>query len=224
MNGIHDLGGMHGFGPIEIERDEPLFHAPWEARVLGIMETTLYELELYNEDALRHGIEQMAPADYLHASYFARWLASIEYNLVQADVVSSAEIDARLRTLQGHPDTPPPENATDPRRTPPPVDHSPYVMPSPTPRFAAGNQVVTRNIHPQHHTRLPRYARGKQGVITMVHGPTPRPDARVHGFGDHPDTVYNVRFTAQELWGEAADPRQTISLDLFDSYLEPTVS
>lgn len=219
MNGIHDMGGMHGFGPVEIERDEPVFHAAWEGRARAMMQLTMAR-KIYNLDAFRYGIEQMEPADYLRASYFERWLTSVEYHLDQQGVVTREEMDARIELLQRDPaaSTPVGESIERPRAASAESESAP---PAITPRFAVGDAVVTRTIHPQHHTRIPRYARGKRGVVNIVHGPTPLPDTRAHGLGDEPGIVYSVRFAARELWGESAEPRQTVSIDLWESYLLP---
>jgi len=214
MNGIHDMGGMHGFGPIDRE-EHPL--AGWERRVRALMNQTLGP-GLYNLDAFRYGIEQMAPAGYLGASYFERWLTTVEYNLVQAGVLAERELDTRMASIQ-----PPPGGHY---RTigagPPPMDgvHIPESA-AIAPRFAVGDAVLTRNANPAGHTRLPRYARGKRGVINRVHGSDPLPDTNAHGLGEHPQTVYSVRFDARELWGKDAEPNQTVSIDLWESYLEP---
>jgi len=220
MNGIHDMGGMHGFGPVQIEEDEPVFHAAWEGRARAMMQLTLAQ-RLYNLDAFRYGIEQMEPVEYLRASYFERWLTSVTYNLIQQGVITLDELDQRTRQLQRDPSAELPIlNSSVPAPALQRVERS-SSEPVAVARFTVGGTVVTRAIHPLHHTRLPRYMRGKRGVINIVHGPTPLPDTRAHGLGEQPGIVYSVRFTAQELWGEAAEPRQTVSIDLWDSYLEP---
>jgi nitrile hydratase len=218
MNGIHDLGGMHGFGPIVREADEPLFHAAWEAHVDVVRKLVILQQGLFTLDAARYGIERMAPAEYLRASFYERWLASLEYNLALQGLITRDELDARVAFLRDHPDaTPPPAAHSQP---PSRVPAAPTVPP-PTPRFAVGDAVVTRNVHPVGHTRLPRYARGKRGVIHHLHGPHTFPDTNAHGLGEQPQPLYTVRFAARELWGESAEPRQTVSLDLWDSYLDP---
>ena len=210
MNGIHDMGGMHGFGPIDRE-EHP--HAGWEARVRALLHLTARAAP-FTGNAPRYGIEQMDPADYLQTPYFARWLSSIEYNLIQAGILTEGELDSRQ---------PPPGHW--PRTIgagPPPIDgiHIPDIATG-APRFAWGDHVVTRNINPAGHTRLPRYARGKRGVINRVYGAAPLPDTNAHGLGEHPQAVYSVRFDARELWGNDAEPNQTVAIDLWDCYLEP---
>jgi nitrile hydratase beta subunit len=224
MNGIHDLGGMHGFGPVVREENEPVFHADWEGTVYAISQVLRGTFGVFNLDEFRHGIERMAPVHYLEASYYERWLASIETNLIEKGVLSKAELDARIRLLQNNPET------TFPRRDNPALAERVLearprngIRPAgdgPAPRFAVGDAVVARNINPVGHTRLPRYVRGKRGVVDQVRGIQVFPDANAHGLGEQPQTVYSVRFTGRELWGEAADPRQRLYIDLWESYLE----
>lgn len=219
MNGVHDMGGMHGFGPVVREENEPLFHAEWEARVRAMMYATVGRV--FNLDEFRYGIEQMPPADYLRSSYFERWLATVEYNLIEKGVLTSAELDARTALLQQQPDAtlPSPGSAESPWRDAPAIPYGP--IPEIAPRFAVGDAVVTRNQHPTGHTRLPRYTRGKRGVIYLVHGPEVFADTNAHGLGEQPQVVYSVRFAARELWGDAAEPDGTLNIDLWESYLEP---
>jgi nitrile hydratase len=220
MNGVHDMGGMHGFGPIEREVDEPVFHADWEAHVRALQRLTVGR-GYFNLDAFRYGIERMDPADYLRSSYFERWLATIEYNLIHEGHLTADEVNARAAYLRDHPDAqfPPPErDEPGEQRENRQTGES---LPVLTPRFAVGDEVVTRNVHATGHTRLPRYARGKRGVIQIVHGSEVFPDTNAHGLGENPQVVYNVRFDGQELWGSSAEPRQTLSIDLWESYLDP---
>ncbi|MDQ3549240.1 MAG: nitrile hydratase subunit beta, partial [Chloroflexota bacterium] len=210
---------MHGFGPVEPEANEPLFHAEWEARVRAMMYATVGRV--FNLDEFRYGIEQMPPADYLRSSYFERWLATVEYNLIEKGVLTSAELDARTALLQQQPDAELPLTGSVERpwqtveeKTEPPVTEI-------TPRFAVGDAIITRNQHPARHTRLPRYTRGKRGVIHLVHGPEVFADTNAHGLGQNPQVVYSVRFAARELWGDAAEPDGTLNIDLWESYLEP---
>jgi len=222
MNGVHDLGGMHGFGPIEREINEPLFHAPWEGRVRSMM-TLSVERGYFSLDAFRHGIERMAPAEYLRAPYFERWLTSVERNLIEHGFLSHEEMETRIAWLRDHPATEPPPASAAPSPAPsPPLAPPPGSTPPPlAPRFAVGDPVVTRNVHPTGHTRLPRYARGKRGIIDRQHGTHLFPDTNAHGLGEQPQPLYIVRFAAQELWGESAESGGAVSLDLWESYLEP---
>lgn len=220
MNGVHDMGGMHGFGPVVPEADEPVFLAAWEAHVLAMQRLTVGQ-GLFNLDAFRLGIERMDPAHYLRSSYYERWLATLETNLIGAGLVSPAELETRTDLLRDQPDAVP---------VPPAVASSPAEDPYSTPgkplhalaaRFAVGDPVLTRNVHPPGHTRIPRYVRAKRGVVHLIHGPEIFPDTNAHGLGEQPQTVYSVRFAAQDLWGASAEPRQSLFIDLWESYLEP---
>jgi nitrile hydratase len=183
------------------------------------MVTLTRDRDYYTIDAFRHGIERMAPAHYLRAPYFERWLASMEVNLIDHGFLSDDEVDARIEYLRQHPETTVlPNGDVAPGREKPAVNASPSL---PASRFAVGDAVVTCNTHPWGHTRLPRYARGKRGMIQRLHGAQIFPDTNAHGLGENPQPLYAVRFDARELWGESAEPRQTVSIDLWESYLKP---
>jgi nitrile hydratase subunit beta len=223
MDGVHDLGGVHGFGPVAREENEPTFHAPWEAAVVAIMRATLGRS--FNLDEFRHAIERMDPAHYLSSSYYEHWLDGIARLLTEKGVVSRDELEARTAFFDERPGAP----ATAALWTPPPASTADLAMipetsfreaPA-TPRFAPGEVVITRNIHPRGHTRLPRYARGKRGVIAAQRGTHVFPDSNAHGLGEQPQPLYTVRFDARELWGEAAEPNHHVHLDLWESYLIP---
>lgn len=224
MDGVHDMGGMHGFGPIPIEKDEPVFHEPWEGRVYAL--GAAGSLGMFpNIDASRHSLEKLPPDVYLSSSYYERWLKRAELRLVELGVITQAELDARIAQYEADPTRPVP------RRSDPEIDararrrfdrpvalHQPDGAP---PRFKVGDRVRTRNIHPPGHTRLPRYARDKQGVIHIVHGSHVFPDTNAHGLGPQPQGVYSVRFDARELWGDDTEGPGQVYLDLWDAYLEP---
>ncbi|MEN8183944.1 MAG: nitrile hydratase subunit beta [Myxococcota bacterium] len=217
MNGIHDLGGMHGFGSVEREADEPLFHAPWEGRVFALLGLLLAR-GVTNVDAFRHGIERLDPATYLTAGYYGRWLASMETLCDEAGVVRRSELRARMQALSegsrlapARPlDLPPAAAAGDGYRRP--LEEAP--------RFGAGDRVRARNLNPPGHTRLPRYVRSRSGCVSKLHGGFVFPDSHAHGGGEQPQHLYTVRFETRELWGTEAEPG-FVHLDLFESYLEP---
>jgi nitrile hydratase subunit beta len=215
MNGVHDMGGLHGFGPVIREENEPRFHADWEAHVVAMADLTE---SYYTIDEFRHGIERMQPVHYLHSSYFERWLATIELNLVEKGYLSEGEVDTRMDLLRRQPDVerPTPGSAAVKR-----AHEQQAASPDRRPRFAVGDVIVTRNDHPAGHTRLPRYARGKRGVIHQLHGAQVFPDSNAHGRGEDPHVLYNVRFDGRELWGDDADGTLTVYLDLWEPYLEP---
>ena len=218
MNGVHDFGGMHSFGPIDLgPYGQATFHADWEKLVDVIAELTVGSC--FNVDAFRHGIERMDPAHYLRASYFERWLETITINLIDGGFLTAEEMDARTDLLRRQPDAAPPRPDPSSSRVPEQVPEP--ALPRLTPRFAPGDLVFTRNVHPTGHTRLPRYARGKRGTVHLVHGPTVFADTNAHGLGEHPQVVYNVGFDGRELWGDSCEPGTMVSLDLWESYLEP---
>jgi nitrile hydratase beta subunit len=223
MNGAHDLGGMHGFGPVVREENEPLFHDDWEKTVF-MMSRTMRVRGIINIDESRHGIERMPPAEYLAASYYERWLASLERNLIDKGVISRQELDERLALLLEQPETPTPRRE-DPElitllKTPV-SQREQYEREGPPGRFVAGDVVVTKNVHPTGHTRLPRYVRGKRGTIHEVRGSYVFPDTNAHGQGEQPQPMYTVCFEGQELWGTSTEPRERVYIDLWEPYLEP---
>lgn len=218
MNGIHDMGGMHGMGPVQAEVGEPVFHEPWEARVY-VLTRAIGAWRKWNIDTGRFYIEQIPPAEYLRMSYYEKWFTRLVELLVKTGMVSRDEIQT------GKP-------APDSQKLSPPlhVDRVPVVAldrniapsrePSVRPRFKAGQRVRALNLHPTGHTRLPRYARGKIGKIDRDHGVYNFPDTHADGRGPKRQHVYSVRFAARELWGEQASPRDCVYLDLWDDYLE----
>jgi nitrile hydratase len=224
MDGIHDLGGMQGFGPVEREANEPVFHAPWEAEVLAIMRAG-GSRGLYNIDEFRHGIERMDPAHYLRATYYEKWLDGITRLLVEKGVVSEADLAARAEFFRARPGAPAREAVKGPlpagaRASWDWLQSSVRDAPG-APRFKPGDAVVTRHVHPHGHTRLPRYVRGKRGVIHRLHGIHVYPDTNAHGQGEQPQPLYSVRFEGRELWGESAEPNEQVHVDCWESYLLP---
>ena len=221
MNGIHDLGGMHGFGRVPVEASAP-YHAAWELRVAAIM-LGLLRRGFYSLDAFRHGVETMAPAHYLRASYFERWRTSVEQNLIRSGALSAAELDERRRALEQGTKPSAPRQSQRVAEAPDSLGQRPGFVREleATPRFRSGERIRTRNLNPSGHTRLPGYARGKRGRIDRVYPGFVFPDTNAHGQGENPQYLYNVRFEAAELWGDAAEPASSVAIDLFESYLEP---
>lgn len=218
MNGIHDMGGMHGMGPIEHERQEPAFHAPWEGRVYALSRALRARGGKWNIDSDRHGIELLPPADYLRMTYYERWFARMIARLIATGDATQTEIDTGM-AASGAPRGTPMMTAQNAagivgrrgsfRRDTPAVA-----------QFKAGQRVRARNINPEGHTRLPRYARGKAGVVVLDRGVYVFPDSNAHFLGEKPQHLYSVRFAARDLWGERASPRDAVHLDLWDDYLE----
>jgi nitrile hydratase beta subunit len=223
VDGIHDLGGMHGFGSVAPEATDqavnrtarPRFRQAWEGRVVGMFVPLLIQ-GWFGIDAFRHGIERLAPAFYLQSHYFERWRHSVADNLLRAGVLAPGELEARVEALRAG-------RAPAPARPPPPPR-----PPEPgfvraidaAPRFAVGDRVRSRSFHPPGHTRLPRYARGKRGRVERVHPAFVFPDSNAHGRGEQPQYLYTVAFASRELWDEDGEPGLTVNLDLFESYLE----
>lgn len=224
MNGIHDLGGMQGFGPVQRDPAEPVFLTPVDGRTLALNVVGL-GAGLYNLDEFRRTRENLDPVDYLEMTYYQSWAESFSRLLVEKGVFSQQQIDDRHAYFQAHPDAAPGQLLSDPV----PGGQSwarafDYERPGgDPPRFAPGDAVRARNIHPSHHTRLPRYARDKRGRIDAVCGSYVFPDSNAHGHGEDPRPLYRVRFEARELWGpdsEAAGA-SAVYLDCWEPYLEP---
>ena len=218
MNGVHDMGGMHGMGPVVYEKDEPVFHAPWEARAYAL-NRAMGAWGKWNIDASRHQIELIPPAEYLRMSYYEKWMTRLAELMVKHGLVTRAELESG-KPAPGSSKATPPLTAemvgqTLGRGVPTGRD-----VPA-APRFKPGQRVRARNIHPAGHTRLPRYARGKLGTVARDHGVFVFPDTNAHFLGEKPQHVYSVRFAALELWGEKAGRRDAVYVDLWDDHLEP---
>jgi len=217
MNGVHDLGGMHGMGPVEIEKDEPVFHAEWEARTYALT-IACGSHRKWNIDVSRHSRERMPPADYLAATYYERWLFGLRTLLVEQGLVTARELETGRAEGQADPAgvlrAHQVENFLANRiRARVDVEAAP--------RFRAGQSVVARNIHPSGHTRLPRYARGRRGVIDRDYGVFIFPDTNAMTRDKKPQHLYGVRFSARELWGAAASTRDSVYVNLWDDHLDP---
>jgi nitrile hydratase subunit beta len=216
MNGVHDMGGMDGFGKVEPEPNEPAFHAPWEGRVLAMQRSMGYA-GAWHIDMARFAQEQLPPQVYLTASYYQRWALGLEKNLVDRGFADADEIAAGHALRPGKPIARKltPDAVTGLTRG------SYYRQAQGPARFKPGDKVRTKNLHPATHTRLPRYARGRVGVVELVHGCHAFPDAVAIDHGDDPQWLYTVVFDGRELWGADTDPSLTVSIDAFEPYLEP---
>lgn len=218
MNGAQDLGGQMGFGPVNPEKDEPYFHAEWEKRALAVT-LAMGATGQWNIDTSRHARETLHPADYLAKSYYDIWLSGIEKMMVERGLVTDDELRSGkmavpaktvARVLKR-------DDVAAALARGGPCKREPQTVA----RFTAGQPVRTKNINPTGHTRLPRYARNKVGVIEMVHGVFVFPDTNAHDGGENPQWLYTVTFTGPELWGEGADKMLLTSIDAWESYLEP---
>jgi nitrile hydratase beta subunit len=218
MNGIHDMGGMHGMGPIHYEKDEPVFHSWWEGRVFAL-NRALAAWGKWNLDASRREQELIPPAEYLRMSYYERWYANLVTLLLKSGLLTRDELETGQPAHGSARRTPPLAAAAVPAYEANRAAASRRI--ATVPRFQAGQRVRALNIHPTGHTRLPRYARGKTGTINRLHGAYVFPDTNAQYLGENPQHVYSVRFTGRELWGEQAGPRDAVYVDLWDDYLEP---
>jgi nitrile hydratase len=216
MNGVHDMGGMQDMGPIEYEKDEPVFHSRWEGRVMAMLQAVGATGKL--RGAGRPAIESIPPAEYLRMSYYERFLTALIEGMVFSGLVTREEV-ASGKPAPGSARSVPALGAADAARLPFRV--STAARPVVAPKFRVGQRVRARNMHPLGHTRLPRYARGRLGVIARDHGVQSLPDTNVYGLGQKPQHVYSVRFAARELWGEQASPRDAVYIEMWDDYLEP---
>jgi len=217
MDGIHDMGGMQGFGHTKALDAGPPFAAHWEGQAfaLGLLAIRASGANLH---AFRHAIERVPAARYL-TGYYARWLMGAQNLLRDSGVVSDEEVTARAARLSG-------QDAAEPAR---PELRKPD-MPSggpgnlrsldSPPAFAVGDAVRTRDLHPSGHTRLPRYVRRRAGTVAAIQPAQVFPDCAAHFRGEDPQHVYSVEFASAELWGAGCEPF-TLSIDLFEPYLEP---
>ena len=198
------MGGMDGFGPVKPETNEPVFHADWEGRVLGLVNTMLRSAGV-NVDEFRHAIERIPPARYLASSYYERWLAAVETLLLERGIVTREELDS----------LPSPERAEAPTAAKPALKAE---KPRARAKFKPGDRVRVRNTNPAGHTRSPRYVRGKSGIVRRDHGMYVLADSNAHHAGENRQHVYSVEFTARELWGR--NEREKLLIDLWEDYLE----
>jgi len=217
MNGVHDMGGFQDMGFIQAEKNEPVFHAPWEGRVFAMVIAVDGD---WTEPGFRHEVERMPPVDYLRISYYEKWLRALTAKMLETGLITQAELDS------GKPvgSAPPKyellkasqvaqamaEGGSSSRDTPAVA------------RFRVGQIVRALNVHPGGHTRLPRYVRGHEGTIVRDYGVFSFPDMHVDPKSDKPQHLYSVRFAARKLWGTAAAAHDAVYLDLWDDYLEHT--
>lgn len=226
MDGIHDMGGMQGFGAVPRETDEPVFHSRWEAQVFGLLESAGASGLTRNVDAFRHAIERLPPLDYLADGYYGRWLACLETLLMEQGLITREEYAARLRAngctrapARASPPDPPWSAATGQSEQDAAGPQRDLAV---TPQFSIGERVRVRDLHYRGHTRLPGYVRGRRGMIVAQLGGWVYPDTHAHGMGASPRHLYTVRFEAGELWTNDAEARTCMHVDLFEPYLEPS--
>jgi nitrile hydratase subunit beta len=215
MNGPHDMGGFTGFGPVQHEENEPVWHAAWEPRAFALV-LAMGMTGSWNIDIARHARERLPALTYWRSSYYEMRHYAMVLQLIELGLVSAIE------EASGGSATPP-----KPVKRVPKAAEIPAILSAGGPAsrpsnreagFGIGDKVRARNINPGGHTRLPRYARGKAGEIVAVHGTHVFPDSNAHGRGEDPHWLYTVRFTAEELWGKPA--RDSVCIDLLEPYLE----
>jgi nitrile hydratase subunit beta len=217
MNSVHDMGGQQGMGPVVYEKNEPVFHAAWEGRIYAL-NRAIRVWRKWSLDTDRHALELMSPVDYLRMSYYERWVHRLEAQLVKYGLVSKEEIESGRPAPGSTKASPALALAISDRWLSRGIASS--LDPKVRPLFKESQRVRARNINPTGHTRLPRYARGKIGVVVRDHGVYLFPDSNAHFQGEKRQHVYCVRFAARELWGNNASPRDSVHLDLWDDYLE----
>jgi len=207
MDGIHDLGGRAGFGSIEVEANEPTFHAPWESTAWRLLIGSIAALKAFNTDEYRHSIERIPPVEYLSARYYERVLTGVTTLLIEKGYVDLDDLERRAggRFPIAQPVRP---NSDDGIEAPA------------TARFAVGDRVRVRDMHQPGHTRAPAYVHGREGIVVHVAPPFGYPDASAHGLPGRREPTYHVEFAAEELWGEDSETDTSVVVDLWESYLE----
>lgn len=221
MNSIHDLGGMHGMGPLPLEENEPIWHADWERGAFGV-NILLLMAGVYNADESRHAMEKIPALHWLASPYYEHWVDGVARILTEKGIATAEELRS------GQSAAPLPDSLRDLASVP--VDeiekacttNHPVTGPVATePAFKQGDKVRAVNINPRTHTRLPRYIRGHVGTVVRYAGPLLYADARAHG--SSPDTAkhsYCVRFEGHALWGPDAGPKDAVYIDLYETYIE----
>jgi nitrile hydratase len=213
VDGVHDLGGRDGFGPVVVEPDEPVFHAPWERTARALIIATVSAVPNPSGGAMRHTIERMDPGLYLTTSYYEHWLTAAATLAVEGGLLTHAELEERAGGAYPlcrpvHPDAP--------------AEAAAAAAVVGAGRFIVGSRVQVRRWHPRGHTRCPAYVMGRIGIVTRVDGAFNVPDVEAHSSDRIPEATYSVRFEADELWvdGQAG---VTVNVDLWDRYLEAAV-
>ncbi len=217
MNGPHDLGGAHGFGPVVPELDEPPFHADWERRMFALT-LAMGGTGMWTLDMSRHAREQVPPPDYLASTYYEIWLKGLERLLVERGLATDEEIASGRAS---EPPIPLPRKPTADKVAAGLARGAPTERePSAAAVFNVGDNVRARIINPSGHTRLPRYVRGRRGRIAAVRGAHVFADASAAGRDEDARWLYSVAFDAAEVWGPEGRAGDEIVIDLWEPYLE----
>jgi nitrile hydratase subunit beta len=221
MNGVHDMGGQQGFGPVQLEDKAPLFHAPWESRAMAVT-VAMGASGQWNIDLSRSARESLPPAIYLSSTYYEIWIRALEKLMLERGMVTQAELasgqqiepPAKVNKVLSRVSVDAALKAGSPTERP--IDQAPL--------FKVGQRVRARNMHPQGHTRLPRYVRGHVGTVVSVHGGHVFPDGHTSRatppFNEPVEWLYTVVFDGPTLWGETSDPTVEVTVDAWESYLQ----
>ncbi|MER5542402.1 nitrile hydratase subunit beta [Streptomyces sp. NPDC002589] len=220
MDGIADMGGTPGWGPVQPpKKNEPVFAEPWQGRAFALAILS-NRVSGGNLDSFRHALERLDRAAYLEEGYYGRWLNAGELRLLDSAILAPGAVDARARNLRGeHVEEPPIPEPAKPDYTP--TAEGTLRSVDTAPAFEVGEHVRAKDMSPPGHTRLPRYVRGHVGVVDMVQPAGVLPDTNAHFLGENPQYVYSVRFDSHELWGAGAESFD-LTVELFESYLDAT--
>ncbi len=215
MNSTHDLGGMHGFGPIDRSQVDN-FNQQWEEKVFGLT-LACGMLGKWNLDQSRFAREQMHPGEYLQSSYYEHWLHGLELLLVEHGLVTREELNEGNPATRGELNAVPAEKVQGILKQ----GASTQLESERAPVFQTGDTVQVRNFNPRTHTRAPRYIRGCNGVVSAHYGAHIFPDQHAANGTKLSAHLYSVRFEAGELWGSThGEERSAVYVDVFESYLE----
>ena len=201
MDGVHDLGGKQGFGPVRFAPNAPVFHADWEPKVNALYGLCVRK-GVFNMDEYRHAIERMDPRHYLSASYYERSLTGMASLLVEKGLTTLDELQRLAGGRFPLASTLGTGRANVADRT----------------SFKPGDTVWVRSDYVSGHVRMPAYIRGKRGIVVSVSPAYPFPDAHAHGVAAQDEPTYDVRFSAEELWPGSSDAAM-IHVGVFESYL-----
>lgn len=223
MNGVHDLGGTDGVGPVVYEVDEPVWHADWEKAVFSMFFAGFLN-GYFNLDQFRSGIEQMPAAEYLSSSYYEHWLHTVENHGVRTGNLDPNELDRLTQYYLDNPEAALPDK---PNEDVAPTFEAVTKSGGPAKRessaaavFSTGDTVRIADDSPFGHTRRAGYIRGKHGVIDRVRDAYVYPDSAGNGLGEDPQRVYTVRFRSVDLWGsETGDANESVYFDVWEPYL-----
>ena len=223
MDGIHDLGGKHGFGAVVPSADEAPFEERWQGAVFTIVRSMYASGVAHNVDYFRHAVERIDPVSYLTDSYYGRWLGALETMLVEAGVLTQQDITNKAVALGAHTNdrvAARPRGAAEKFPTESEQQSTAFRPIEVSASFRPGDLVRATNVGVPGHTRLPSYVRGALGKVVAQHGGWVFPDSNAHGYGEQPQHLYTVAFSGSELWGPAGDANLEVCVDLFESYLE----